>query len=732
MGDEKSNIHLDVVADIKEVLDVNNVLVKSFRNARAEIEANPRVEIKLRLIGNRTTDARTYNLPTASEVAALIVGDLDPSIGNRDILVESKSGLLKRISELNPCYLPMQYPLLFPYGEDGYREDIQFAGTSNRPQGGRHRVSPRKYFAFRIHEWTTKVSTILYSRRLFQPFLVDAYTMVESGRLIYIRTNQNALRWEAYKGLSDALTRGEVDPSTFGKRIILPSSFTGGARYMVQNYQDAVAICRWIGYPNLFITFTCNPKWLEIQWYVVKRNLKAEDRPDIVCRIFKMKLDCLIKEFKSRGIFGVVRTVIYTIEFQKLGLPHAHILLFLARDEVNSAASFMDTIISAEIPYKERDREYYNVVEEFMIHGPCGAARKKLPCMVNGRCSKHFPKRFVECSSLDEDGYPIYRRRDDAEFYRSTVDTDGNEVVDEINMYYDCRYVSACEATWRLLRFDVQYRTPPVERLSFYLPDCQSVVFNDDDSVTEVLNRHTVGQSMFLGWFEANKTYGDAKVLTYIEMPNKFVWKKDIREWHPRKRGFSIGRIFYVPPGCGEIYYLRCLLNIVRGPTCFKDIRTFNGVEYITFRDACYARGLLVNDKEYMDAIDEASHWSSAHSMRKIFVTLLITNSLNRPENVWNEVWHHLAEDAQFNQRRLLQKPDLIFSDDEKKNIALIELEKLLQMHNKSLKEFSPMPFPDLEQSTLNGNRLLLEELSYDRAALSEESAQLTSRLTDE
>lgn len=97
--DEKSCIHIDVVADIKEVLDTNNILVKSFRNARAEIEANPRVEIKMRLIGNRSKDAITYNLPTAPKVAALIVGDLDPSISYRDILVESKSGMLKHISE---------------------------------------------------------------------------------------------------------------------------------------------------------------------------------------------------------------------------------------------------------------------------------------------------------------------------------------------------------------------------------------------------------------------------------------------------------------------------------------------------------------------------------------------------------------------------------------------------------------------------------------------------------
>lgn len=82
-----SNIHVDVVVDIKEVFDENNVLVKSFRNAKSQIESNPRLEIKVRLLGRRSKDARTYNLPTASKVAALIVGDLDPSIGERDILV---------------------------------------------------------------------------------------------------------------------------------------------------------------------------------------------------------------------------------------------------------------------------------------------------------------------------------------------------------------------------------------------------------------------------------------------------------------------------------------------------------------------------------------------------------------------------------------------------------------------------------------------------------------------
>ena len=63
-----------------------------------------------------------------------------------------------------------------------------------------------------------------------------------------------------YSGLKDAVQWGDTTRASFGKGIVLPSSFTGGPRYMIHNYQDAMAICRWAGYPDLFLTFTCNPK----------------------------------------------------------------------------------------------------------------------------------------------------------------------------------------------------------------------------------------------------------------------------------------------------------------------------------------------------------------------------------------------------------------------------------------------------------------------------------------
>lgn len=133
------------------MLDEYNVLVKSFRMAKEKITREGRSDVRLKLIGRRCGDARRYNLPSTSKVAALVVGDFDESLGDRDILIQTKTCQLKCINELNASYLGLQYPLLFPYGEHGYREDILLS-TSNPSVKGRKKVSMREFFAYRIHE----------------------------------------------------------------------------------------------------------------------------------------------------------------------------------------------------------------------------------------------------------------------------------------------------------------------------------------------------------------------------------------------------------------------------------------------------------------------------------------------------------------------------------------------------------------------------------------------------
>lgn len=240
-----------------------------------------------------------------------------------------------------------------------------------------------------------------------------------------------------------------------------------------------------------------------------------------------------------------------------------------------------------------------------------------------------------------------------AAFSQSMNEEDSSN-IDEINMYYDCRYISSCEAAWRILEFPIHHREPPVERLAFHLQDEQNVIFSDDDPIDAVANRPRVRESMFLSWFEANKRFTEARELTYAEFPLKFVWKKDTKTWEKRRTSaFSIGRIFFVPPGSGELYYLRLLLNVIRGAKSYEDLKRINNRDHQTFRDACYALGLLDDDKEYVDAINEASDWGMPSYLRQLFAMLLLSNSMSRPEYVWQL----LSEDILHEERVLLSNP---------------------------------------------------------------------------
>ena len=105
---------------------------------------------------------------------------------------------------------------------------------------------------------------------------------------------------------------------TIGRRIILPSSYTGGERYYRRRFQDALAIVRKFGKPDFFITFTCNPEWPEIL-SELKQNQKPNDRPDICVRVFKQKLDKLMKALTSQRLLGEVIAHVHVVEFQKRG-----------------------------------------------------------------------------------------------------------------------------------------------------------------------------------------------------------------------------------------------------------------------------------------------------------------------------------------------------------------------------------------------------------------------------
>ena len=156
---------------------------------------------------------------------------------------------------------------------------------------------------------------------------------------------------------------------------------------------------------------TCNPKWREIQDNLLPGQ-QATDRPDIVARVFHLKKDRLLNKILKEKLFGEVSAYVYVIDFQKRGLPHMHLLFTLQHSYKMNTPEIIDKFISAEIPNVEENPLLHEIVMKNMIHGPCVDW-----CMVDGKCSKRFPKPFQDETTMDENGYPNYRRINDGTTY---------------------------------------------------------------------------------------------------------------------------------------------------------------------------------------------------------------------------------------------------------------------------------------------------------------------------
>jgi hypothetical protein len=273
----------------------------------------------------------------------------------------------------------------------------------------RSTVTPHEYCKYLMHYRPDQPNPFLCYGRLSKQAIVDARGIEDEDRLMYIARNQDKLRAEYLQGIFDAVEKGLTHGEQVGKRILLRSSHIGPKRYMIQNYQDGITICREYGPSDLFITFTCNTKWPEIALAILKDE-QTSDRVDIIVHVFHIKLQELLEDIYSKKLFGETLAILYSVEFQKRGLPHVHILLWLDKRQYQITPEIVDTWILAEIPDPNKDPLGYVLVVEHMIHGPCGNKNENSPCMKNGRCSKYYPKEFQNETSFTDDGFTQYRR----------------------------------------------------------------------------------------------------------------------------------------------------------------------------------------------------------------------------------------------------------------------------------------------------------------------------------
>ncbi len=406
------------------------------------------------------TPNRTYNLPTANEVAMIVCADMtDPescpksrevfirlqeNVTDKNTINTDKSILnksVRRIDSISPHYDPLAYVITHMHGDFGFHIHIN-KYDPKRNQYSFKKITALDYYAYRTQIRSREQDTLLYGGMLSQQYLCDMYVKYEINKLHWLRKNQDKLKVNSYQGLVDAIAADDV--ADCSQSVILPSTVIGSPRHAQQCYQDAMAIVAHYGKPTLFITFTCNPKWPEIS-NAMKYDHSNSNRPDIIARVFKVKLTELLDDLVCKAIFGVVLANVHVVEFQKRGLPHAHMLMIVREHDKPKTADDYDKIVSAELPDPIKQPELYKLVTEHMLHGPCGECNKSCPCMNKdtNTCEKRFPKEYCSMTSDTADSYPEYRRRSPAE---------GGFTTSKKGVVMDNRWVVPYNA-WLLLKY---------------------------------------------------------------------------------------------------------------------------------------------------------------------------------------------------------------------------------------------------------------------------------------
>ncbi|XP_021761770.1 uncharacterized protein LOC110726598 [Chenopodium quinoa] len=715
----------DIIRILMKITEMNSY-ARFFRSLR-EIEIDENTQIVLSQ--NPVLDQRVYNAPVSDEVAAVWPdGASSSQISTPHIIVHGKSAQTHRICHYYGCYDPLQYPLLFPFGECGWTQNLKKrnVGGKNHTQQVpdhihsctvhtvqnfldkeesrtvKHRtradkyISPREYYAYILQMRPSNM--LLRSGRCFQQFVVDMYVKIKNSRLDYLRNNQDIIRADLYQGILDSVTDGETYASKIGHLIVLPPSFIGCPRDLKRRYLNAMALVQRYGKPDLFITMTCNANWPEIKCELQPRE-KAQDRLDIVARIFRAKLLALKKQIKKERIFGEVAAMIYVVEFQKRGLPHAHFLIILKCDFKIRGPSEYDKFVCAEIPSFDNPR-LLKVVLTHMMHGPCGKLNPKCPCMrMDGKkmvCKNGYPKDYNSETANNKDGYPVYRRRPTGEKVKVRRAELNNQWVVPYNPYlllmFDCHinveinfnlagwWVSPCEGIWRIFGFDLFEIFPPVMPLPVHLPNMQSIAVRPFENLRRVVRDPKRARTPLTEYFAVNATVDGGVNLLYSDFPEHYTWNSNVKEWKDRKNALTVvGRISFVLPAEGERYYLRLLLLNVRNSTSFTDLRIVDNYVCATFQETAKRLGILEDDDAASICLTKAVEIQLLCALRRLFATILIFFQPSDPASLSEKYYASLSEDYRY---QFKDCPGKV------KQLTVSLLEQHLESMGKSLKTF--------------------------------------------
>nr|XP_048324704.1 uncharacterized protein LOC125421033 [Ziziphus jujuba var. spinosa] len=276
------------------------------------------------------------------------------------------------------------------------------------------------------------------------------------------------------------------------------------------------------------------------------------------------------------------------------------------------------------------------------------------------------------------------------------------EDIDEIHSFQSARWISPPEAMWRIYGFSLNEMHPHVMTLQIHLENKQMMSFKNSVNLQSVVNNDFFAKTMLTEYFVMNRVNVNSRQLLYREFPAHYVWSSQFKTWNIRKRSDVVGRIVNVNPFDHERYYLRLLLNHVRGATSFDDLKCVNGVQCLSYRDATLLHGLLESDNSFELCLEEASLYQMPYSLRRLFATLLVYCSPSNPRDLWIKYEKALSDDFKY----------LNYSDRVKRSKVLGHINIILESMGKTLADYDLLEFDIDDNDIHDDNREISEELS--------------------
>jgi len=222
-------------------------------------------------------------------------------------------------------------------------------------------------------------------------------------------------------------------------------------------------------------------------------------------------------------------------------------------------------------------------------------------------------------------------------------------------------------------------------------------------------------------------------------MPTYYTWNATHKKWIRRLRGEkyngtdplfisnnlhtkeNVGRMYFVHPSEHERFALRTLLLYRKGCCSFAELRTVNGIDCLTNREAVIQLGLAEDDNEWIKTLEEATLVSTAQELRELFVMIIIHCSPSNPGELWTRFKNHLSEDILHRERIQSDNNNIQFNDIiYNKSLQLIQ--KILNKSGQRLEDFTGMPSASYsnDENLIAKSSIMLEELNYDKIQLKE------------